>query len=174
MSARSPRGLLRRLEAAALAAGVLWMAGVTAGSDTAAAAFQSLRDASSLGVLRWELGDLWTADTLSPAAVLTIGESPLLLSARQEVARLWSDQRGETPAETGTDSDVVVPVEETPLEAPNAPDNGVAARTLVPTDPSGYTVCGRVYISNSTDYALSVSALTEQFDAELTGEGPRF
>ena len=173
MSARSPRGLLRRLEAAALAAGVLWMAGVTAGSDTAAAAFQSLRDASSLGVLRWELGDLWTADTLSPAAVLTIGESPLLLSARQEVARLWSDQRGETPAETGTDSDVVVPVEETPLEAPNAPDNGVAARTLVPTDPSGYTVCGRVYISNSTDYALSVSALTEQFDAELTGEGPQ-
>lgn len=149
------------------------MAGVTAGSDTAAAAFQSLRDASSLGVLRWELGDLWTADTLSPAAVLTIGESPLLLSARQEVARLWSDQRGETPAETGTDSDVVVPVEETPLEAPNAPDNGVAARTLVPTDPSGYTVCGRVYISNSTDYALSVSALTEQFDAELTGEGPQ-
>ena len=173
MNARSPRGLLRRLEAAALAAGVLWMAGVTAGSDTAAAAFQSLRDASSLGVLRWELGDLWTADTLSPAAVLTIGESPLLLSARQEVARLWSDQRGETPAETGTDSDVVVPVEETPLEAPNAPDNGVAARTLVPTDPSGYTVCGRVYISNSTDYALSVSALTEQFDAELTGEGPQ-
>ena len=64
-------------------------------------------------------------------------------------------------------------MEETPLDAPNAPDNGVEARTLVPTDPSGYTVCGRAYITNSTDHTLSVTELGELFDAELTGEGPQ-
>ncbi len=49
-------------------------------------------------------------------------------------------------------------------------DNGVPARTLVPTDPSGYTVCGRAYISNTTDHTLSVTDLTDTFDAGLTDE----
>ena len=79
-------GVLRRLGAVCLAVGTLWAAAVTAGSDTAAAAAAALRSSSPLGALKWELGDLWFKDTLSPAAVLTIGESPLLLSARPAVA----------------------------------------------------------------------------------------
>lgn len=70
------RGVLRRLEAALLAAGTLWIAAVTAGSDTAAAAFSALAEALPERMLRWELGDLWTRDSLSPAAALAIGESP--------------------------------------------------------------------------------------------------
>ena len=50
--------ILRRLEAALLAAGTLWIAAVTAGSDTAAAAVSALAAALPERMLRWELGDL--------------------------------------------------------------------------------------------------------------------
>ena len=120
-----------------------------------------LRAASPLAALKWELGDLWADDDLSPAAVMTLGESPLLLSARAAVAELWSTERTEESGADGREETVTEPVEETPLETTGETDNGVPARTLVPTDPSGYTVCGRSYISNSTDHALTVTELSE-------------
>lgn len=167
-------GALRRGGAVCLAAGTLWAAAVTAGSDTFSEAWTALRASAPQGILHWELGDLWQADQLSAAAALAIGESPLLLSARPAVAELWSSDRAEQPeAEGETEEIVTEPVTETPLEAPEAADNGVAARTLVPTDPSGYTVCGSVYISNSTDHALTVSELTEPFDARLVDGSPQ-
>ena len=167
------RGLGRRLGAAGLAAGTLWAVTVTAGSETAAGAWKALRESSPMGALRWELGELWVRDTLSPAAVLTLGESPLLLSARTAVAELWSTERAESAGDGEEEELVTTPVEETPLDAADAVDNGIPARTLVPTDPSGYTVCGRAYISNTTDHTLDVTALTDTFDAELTDEGPQ-
>lgn len=169
-----PSGLLRRLEAGILAAGTLWAVSVTAGSDTAASALSALRASMPLGALRWELGDLWAQDTLSPAAVMTIGESPLLLAARPAVAELWSSDRAEQPSQDSEEEEVVtVPVEETPLDTVTATDNGIPAKTLIPTDPSGYTVCGRAYISNSTSHTLSIPALQELFAAELTPEEPQ-
>ena len=167
------RSLGRRLGAAGLAAGTLWAVTVTAGSETAAGAWKALRESSPMGALRWELGELWVRDTLSPAAVLTLGESPLLLSARTAVAELWSTERAESAGDGEEEELVTTPVEETPLDAADAADNGIPARTLVPTDPSGYTVCGRAYISNTTDHTLDVTALTDTFDAELTDEGPQ-
>ena len=171
---RIPRKFLRRLEALALAAGTLWVVAVTAGSDTAASAARSLWESLPLSALRWELGDLWPRDGLSAAAVLTIGESPLLLAARPAVAELNARQE-QAPAEEAGDEEefVTVPVEETPLDASSAVDNGVASKTLIPTDPSGYTVCGRTYISNSTDYPLSISDLQQPFSAHLTEGGPQ-
>ena len=169
-------GLMRRLEAVLLAAATLWLVSVTAGSDTMAAALDALREAAPVGLLRWELGDIWVEDDLSAAAVLTISESPLLLSARPAVAELWSTEVSEPPAEETQEAPepTVTPVTETPLTPEVQPvDNGVTARTLVPTDPSGYTVCGRVYISNSTDYTLDVTKLKEPFDARLTEEEPQ-
>ena len=166
--------VLRRVEAGLLAMGILWVVAVTAGSETASAAGAALRAALPMGALRWELGDLWVRDQLSPAAVLTIGESPLLLSARTAVAELWSKEQAEAPPAAGrTETVVSTPVEETPLEAPAATDNGVPARTLVPTDPSGYTIYGKAYISNSTDHQLSIPALGEPFAAQLTDQEPQ-
>ncbi len=175
---KSLAGALRRLEAGLLAAGTLWIAAVTAGSDTAASAASALTEALPVRLLRWELGDLRPGgDGLSPAAALTIGESPLLSSARGEVALLRALERQETPEEDGeTQAPVTVPVEETPVEpaAPLAKDNGVPAKTLIPTDPSGYTVCGRVYVSNSTEHALSPEEVQKPFAASLgEGEGPQ-
>ena len=166
---------LRRLEAGVLAAGTLWAVTVTAGSDTAASALEALREAAPLRALQWELGDLWRRDGLSPAAALAIGEAPLLLAARPAVAELWSqkEEAPHSPSPAEEEETVTVPVEETPLDAPGTADNGVPAKTLVPTDPSGYTVCGRTYISNSTDYTLDVTDLREPFSAVLEGEGPQ-
>lgn len=170
-------GVLRRLEAGLLAAGTLWLAFVTAGSESADAAASALAEALPERMLCWELGDLWSGDGLSPAAALAIGESPLLLAARGDVTELWRLERQEQAEEDGeTPGPVAVPVEETPVEpaAPAAEDNGVPAKTLVPTDPTGYTVCGRVYISNSTRHELSVPELQMPFAAALgDGDGPQ-
>lgn len=169
---KSLAGALRRLEAAVLAAATLWAVSVTAGSDTAAAAAGALASALPERLLRWELGDLWRRDGLSPAAALAIAESPLLTAAREDVADLWSLERQEPAEEDGeTQTPSAMPVEETPVDAATPlEDNGVPAKTLIPTDPSGYTVCGRVYISNSTNYELSIPALQEPYAAAL-GEG---
>lgn len=172
-----PAGWFRRAEAVILGLAVLWAVSVTAGSDTAAAAVSALQSSLPMGALRWELGDLWTRDQLSPAAVLAISQAPLLLSARAEVAELWQQAETAPPAaaDEETEESQAIPVEETPLDVtpPAAADNGVPARTLVPNDSSGYTVFGRAYISNSTDYELPLTALGEPFAACLTDEEPQ-
>ena len=182
--------LKRRLLALAAAAVTLWTAAITAGSRTFSAAAQAVKDhlSSPIRLLQWELADLWPDDGLSYAAVMALGESPLLLSARTQVTALWSQEPGdELPSQTPPANDPaesVTPLPETPVVSPPTPvadpesdldftDNGIPARTLVASDPSGYTVCGRVFISNSTDYTLDPTALTEPFDAVLTDEAPQ-
>lgn len=159
---------MKRLGAGGLFLAVFYLVGVTAGTDSAAAAFDALRSAAPVGAVRWELGDLWVRDGLSTSTVLAIAQSPLLMGARQEVADLWS-RREEEPREQAEET-VIVPLEETPL-VPAAPtDNGVEGRTLVPSSPEGYTVSGRAYISNSTDYAVTAEEVAQPFTAAL-GEG---
>ena len=162
----------RRLNAGLLAAGTLWLAVVTAGSPTAAAAAAAVRNALPIKILQWELGDLWPDDGLSAAAAMTLAESPLLHSARPAVAQLRLQDHTQTTPEAEAER-ITVPVEETPLDVPLAEDNGVPAKTLVPTDLNGYTVCGRTYISNSTDYELPPETLREPFAARLTEDAPQ-
>ena len=174
MKQRKPSARISRpLGAALLAAATLWAVSVTAGSTDAAGAWQSLKREVPLALLRWQLGDPGQPDGLSAAAVLTLSQAPLLLSARQEISdlRRQAEEEPETPAP----APVTEPVQEEPQDtpAPAGTDNGVPAKTLVPTDPSGYTVCGKVYISNSTKYTLSNEELLKPFAAELTGEAPQ-
>lgn len=175
-TAAKKRSAPRRLGAAGLAVCTLWGVAVMAGSDTAASAVSALRREASvpLSALRWELGDLGPDDGLSAAAVLTIAESPLLFSARETVAGLLSSELPDTPLQPVEQT----PVEEEPLDpepvpVEAAPENGVPAKTLVPTGEAGYTVAGRVYISNSTDHELEIQKLSEPFDAGLTDEEPQ-
>ena len=173
---RKPSAPLRRLAALALGAGTLWAAAATAGSATAAEALEDLRSALPLSALKWELGDLWADDTLTPAVALTIRQSPLLLAARPAMAELWAKEPETAPVPPPPEAEeelITVPLAETPLDADAVTDNGVRAKTLVPTDPSGYTICGSSYISNSTDYALSISDLQQPFAAELSAEEPQ-
>lgn len=174
MKQRKPSARIsRQLGAALLAAATLWAVSVTAGSTDAAGAWQSLKREVPLALLRWQLGDPGQPDGLSAAAVLALSQAPLLLSARQEISDLR--QQAEEEPETPAPAPVTEPVQEEPQEtpAPAGTDNGVPAKTLVPTDPSGYTVCGKVYISNSTKYTLSNEELLKPFGAELTGEAPQ-
>lgn len=168
-----PARISQRLGAALLAGVTLWTVSVTAGSTDAAGAWQALKREIPVALLRWQLGDPGQSDGLSAAAVLTLSQSPLLFSARQEIAGL-RQQTEETPEET-VPAPVTQPVQEEPQPAPvpAGTDNGVPAKTLVPTDPSGYTVCGRVYISNSTKYTLTGEELLKPFAAELTGDAPQ-
>ena len=163
----------RRVEAGIIAVGSLGVVSVTAGSETAAAAATALKDSVPLYALKWELGDFWVEDELSPAAVMALGESPLLLSARSAVAEIRMETEESEPPPEAEEEVVTVPLEETPLDAPAAEENGVEAKTLIPTDPSGYMVCGRTYISNSTDHELSIQDLQTEFSAELTNEEPQ-
>ena len=173
--------LIRRLEAILLAAGTLWTVSVTAGSDTVSCAMEALLKSSPIQAIRWELGDLRQEDSLSPATIMTLSEAPLLLAARPAVAELRSSEQSKPTepepiptAESDEPEEVVtIPTEEIPMDVPEAVDNGVPAKTLIPTDASGYTVCGRTYISNSTKYALSIPELQEPFAAELTAEEPQ-
>ena len=164
---------LRRLKAAVLAAGTLWVVCVTAGSETVSSAASALWEAAPVELLKWELGDWGTEDELSPAVVLALSESPQLMAARPAVAELRRQE--EPPAESPEAEEEVgtVPLAETPLDAESPTDNGVPAKTLIPTDPGGYTVCGRTYISNATDYELAVQDLQAEFAAELTAEEPQ-
>ena len=68
-----------------------------------------------------------------------------------------------------------MPVEETPVASPAAEDTGVPATTLIPTDPSGYTVFGRTYIHNTSPHTLTPELLSQPFTAKLAKEsdGPQ-
>lgn len=170
------RRIFRRVEALLLACGTLWLAAVTAGSENAASAWEALGKAAPLGVLQWELGDFRRQDGLSAAAALAIGQSPLLLAAGPAIADYQALNRQESPEEDGeTTEPAVIPVEETPLDPAGTPaaDNGVPAKTLVPSGTEGYTVCGRTYISNSTQHVLSIEDLQQPFDARLGPEEPQ-
>ena len=129
---------IRRFLSLLLAALTLWAAAVTAGSDSAAAALQQLRQGSRLPqqALRWELGDFFGLDSLSAVTVMTLAQSPLLLAGRSTVAALLS---------AGVTRD---PPEPAAPESPNTPspsadpsltdgltfaDNGVPAQTTAPT-----------------------------------------
>lgn len=166
------KGGLRVLGGLVTAAVVLYLTAVTAGAENLSAAAAAVWESMPEQALRWELGDFGASDGLSFPVAAALSEAPLLFAAREAVASAGkAEGPSEPPAEPSREEEsVIVPVEETPLKAENAADNGVAARTLVPTDPAGYTVSGRVYLSNTTDYTVSPEELKEPFSAAL-GEG---
>ena len=164
-----------RLGALALAGATLWALSVTAGSGSPKGAVQALERELPLALLRWELGDLAGGDDLSVPTVLTLGESPLLLSARQAVAELRShrdtEEEPDAPQAPAQDTE---PVRETPVTVEPTADNGVPARTLVPTTTEGYTVAGLAYIHSTRSDTLSAAEAAKPFSARLSDEaGPQ-
>ncbi len=161
---------LQRGGAALLSALVLYGVAATAGSVSMQDALRTLsKDEMVLALLRWELGD-WREDELSFATTMALGSAPALLSVREEVLRLWSEG-SETVSESGEeDREGTLLQEESVNEQSVFPDNGVPARTLIPSSEKGYTVAGAAYITNSTDYVLPLDRFDGSFAAAL-GEG---
>ena len=153
--------LSQRLGALLLAGVTLWTVYATAGSVDAAGAWMAVKRELPLALLQWQLGDMGQRDGLSAPSVLMLSQAPILLSARGEISDLRR-QAAEEP-EDERPAPVTQPVREESQPAPvtAGADNGVTAKTLIPTDPSGYTVCGKVYIRNTTQYTLSNEELLE-------------
>ena len=168
----------RRLTALLLAAAIPWLAAVTAASDTGRAALGAIgrQGALALDIFRGQLLDGREEDALPAAVSLAIGQSPVLLAGREEVLDLRRSQEEDGPGGQEAQEEQV-PITETP-EEPAAPlvfaDNGVTARTLVPTSPEGYIVSGGVYITNTSDNTFDASLFDGAFAARLPEEeGPQ-
>ncbi len=165
--------ILQRVSAALVAAAVLYGVTVTAESASAADALQAFsKDEMLLSLLRWELGD-WQEDGLSFAAAMALGSAPVLLSAREEVLKLWS-AGAETESESGEEDGEGTLLKEETVQPPQSfADNGVPARTLTPSSEKGYTVIDRVYITNSTDHVLNTDRFDGCFAAALGEDAPQ-
>ena len=168
----------RRLTALLLAAAIPWLAAVTAASDTGRAALGAIgrQGALALDICRGQLLDGREEEALPAAVSLAIGQSPVLLAGREEVLDLRRSQEEDGPGGQEAQEEQV-PITETP-EEPAAPlvfaDNGVTARTLVPTSPEGYIVSGDVYITNTSDNTFDASLFDGAFAARLPEEeGPQ-
>ena len=174
---RRPRPQRRRqLTALALAIAIPWLVAVTAASDTGKAALSALGQQGDLAlhILRGQLGDSREEDALPASVSLAIGQSPVLLAGRTEILDLRRNQEDDTPDSQPQQEE---PITETP-EEPETPlvfaDNGVTARTLVPTSTDGYIVAGDVYISNGSVNAFDASLFDGTFAARLSEEeGPQ-
>ena len=184
---RRPRPQLRRqLAALAAVGGVLYLVAATAASPSARSALDEVgrQGELALGLLRTQLGDPDREEILPAAVSLAIGQSPVLVSGQEAVLRL----RGTEEPDDSRDGDTPQPPSDVPSQ-PEAPlpeepaqpdpplvfaDNGVEARTLVPSSPEGYIVSGGVYINNRTEYPLDASLLDGTFAAALPEEeGPQ-
>lgn len=171
----------RRLSALILSAAVLWLVAVTAASSTARSALDALGREKDLAltILRRQLGDGRAESAIPTSVNLAIGQSPALLAGREAILDL---RRTDEQDDTGTAvqapaQDSTQPIQESP-EAPDTPlifaDNGVPARTLVPTSTEGYLVTGDVYINNTSDNPLDASLFDGSFAAALSQEeGPQ-
>ena len=184
---RRPRPSPRRRQIAALlvSAGVLWTVAVTAASPTAQAALQALgrQGDVALAILRHQLADGRELDAVPASVALAIGQSPLLLGGREAVGELRGQDETDTDegADGGEDGQneagpPTIPIQEEAAD-PGTPlifaDNGVPARTLVPTTTEGYVVTGDVYINNRSDKSFDASLFDGTFDASLSEEGPQ-
>ena len=184
---RRPRpGWGRKAAAAAAAALILYLISATASSSTAQGALEALGARSDLAValLRRQLGDSRGKDAIPASLALAIGQSPVLLAAREDVLELrrteeaddgGDPQRPQEPVRPDTEQ--TGPIQEDPAQ-PETPllfaDNGVPARTLVPSSEAGYTVAGNVYINNRSDRTFGADIFDGTFSAALSkDEGPQ-
>ena len=181
MEKNRTRRFLRGALSLALAGVTLWGVSVTAPAQDARSALIALREGGELGVmlLRWERGAL-ASDALSAPVSLALRMTPLLREGEESIAQAWSAELEQPPADSGSGEDAAQDDEEgTVLSQPvttgelKVTENGVTARTLRPSDPSGYTVLGNVYINNGSDAALDASMLSGDYAAKLGAEGPQ-
>ncbi|MBD5162823.1 MAG: stage II sporulation protein P [Oscillibacter sp.] len=182
----------RRLTAVLAAGAVIYVVAATAASTDLASAWRALEEQNglALGLLRGQLEGAWSGGALPVRAAMAIGQSPLLLSGREEVLELWrteeEDDTGgdavppedeDQETERRTPEEPAVPIPEEPGEAETPllfADNGVQARTLSPASPEGYVVTGDVYINNRSDNSFDRSLFDGSFAARLSEEeGPK-
>ena len=180
---RTPFG--RQAAALLLSGAVLYLVTVTAASPSAQSALEELgrRGELALRLLESQLGDFRVEEEDLPGpAAMVIAQSPVLMSGQEAVLELRGTEETDDSGQSQSPSDSqplppAAPIPEEPAQ-PMTPlvfaDNGVAARTLIPSSPEGYLVVGDVYINNRTDLPLDAAIFDGTFDAALSQEeGPQ-
>ena len=151
------------------AAAVLYLAAVCAGSGdlrSAAAAVENSGVARQL--LRWELGQA-TLDRLPLAALVTLRQSPQLLSAGDDLRSSGADEVPQpSPApDSRTDGG-----EPSPAPAPGG-ETSSPPLSVVVTDENGYTRVGDVFIKNASRQTLEGVSFDGTFAAALGDDAPQ-
>lgn len=162
----------KRVWAGVLAAAVLWLVSVCAGSDDLSAAAEAVHQSGlARRLVQWELGGLFrAADSLSLPAALALEQSPQLARARYEIETTGREEPVETPQ--------VLDAEDDPSPAPAAEEKpadtgGDMARTLAVTTEDGYVRVGDVFIKNTSRQTVEDIAFDGTFAAKLGADAPQ-
>lgn len=172
---RRIRPRLRRIVSGFLLSGaVLWLVAVTASSATAESALRELsrQNTLALSLLRRQLGD--REEEIPVSLSLMLGQSPALLASRETVLELRRTVEPDDSSPLPSHQEEPPDIPETPDE-PETPllfiDNGVPARTLIPTSSEGYIVTGDVCINNRSDHTFDETLFDGTFAAALSDTG---
>ena len=162
----------KRVWAGVLAAAVLWLVSVCAGSDDLSAAAEAVHQSGlARRLVQWELGGLFrAADSLSLPAALALEQSPQLARARYEIETAGREEPVESPQ--------VLDAEDDPSPAPAAEEKpadtgGDMARTLAVTTEDGYVRVGDVFIKNTSRQTVEDIAFDGTFAAKLGADAPQ-
>ena len=162
----------KRVWAGVLAAAVLWLVSVCAGSDDLSAAAEAVHQSGlARRLVQWELGGLFrAADSLSLPAALALEQSPQLARARYEIETAGREEPVESPQ--------VLDAEDDPSPAPAAEEKpadtgGDMARTLAVTTEDGYVRAGDVFIKNTSRQTVEDIAFDGTFAAKLGADAPQ-
>ena len=162
----------KRVWAGVLAAAVLWLVSVCAGSDDLSAAAEAVHQSGlARRLVQWELGGLFrAADSLSLPAALALEQSPQLARARYEIETAGREEPVESPQ--------VLDAEDDPSPAPAAEEKpadtgGDMARTLAVTTEDGYVRVENVFIKNTSRQTVEDIAFDGTFAAKLGADAPQ-
>ncbi len=162
----------KRVWAGVLAAAVLWLVSVCAGSDDLSAAAEAVHQSGlARRLVQWELGGLFrAADSLSLPAALALEQSPQLARARYEIETAGREEPVETPQVLDAEDDPspAPATEKTPTQT-----GGDMARTLAVTTEDGYVRVGDVFIKNTSRQTVEDIAFDGTFAAKLGADAPQ-
>lgn len=177
MQKRKVQAFLRSTASLLLCAAVLKAVSVMAPAESAASALRAAAQEGKIAqiLLRIERGDVFADDGLTFPSILALSMQPVLLSTREEVVSAWSNELQEAPdaAHDTEDEEGTVLAQPKASEKITVADNGMTARTLRPSDPNGYLICGRTYINNASKAPLDSTQISGMFSAALNAEGPQ-
>lgn len=162
----------KRVWAGVLAAAVLWLVSVCAGSDDLSAAAEAVHQSGlARRLVQWELGGLFrAADSLSLPAALALEQSPQLARARYEIETAGREEPVESPQVLDAEDDPspAPATEKTPTQT-----GGDMARTLAVTTEDGYVRVGDVFIKNTSRQTVEDIAFDGTFAAKLGADAPQ-
>ena len=133
-----------------------------------------MRARQPLALLRWGIGDWFGTDGLPLETLVALGQSPLLLAGRRQVADLL-DEPVTDGTEPAPEPDAPPPLPPLTVETGDLAflDNGVPAQTASAAS-GNYAMVGSVPIKNASRQTLDTAALADgSFSAALSEQAPQ-